>query len=68
MWAEQGWIEPTPGKATNKRLVALRLAEICSRFSIEAIAFDPWGITELQRVISEEGIKPSTLPAIRPGL
>ena len=68
VWAEQGWIEPTPGKATNKRMVALRLAEICARFSPEAIAFDPWGITELERVIWRRGHHPSAIPAIRPGL
>lgn len=62
VWAEQGHIEPTPGRATDKRRVALRLAEICARFQPEAIAFDPWGITELERVLSEEGI---TLPPLR---
>lgn len=63
VWAQRGYIEPTPGKATNKRVVALRLADICSRFHPESIAFDPWGITELERVLSEEGI---TLPRFKP--
>jgi phage terminase large subunit-like protein len=63
VWAKQGHIEPTPGKATDKRRVALRLAELCGRFQPEAIGFDRWGITELQRILSEEGI---TLPELRP--
>ena len=62
VWAERGFIEPTPGKATDKRTVALRLADICARFQSEAIAFDPWGITELERVLIEEGI---TLPPFK---
>jgi phage terminase large subunit-like protein len=62
VWAKAGHIEPTPGRATDKKRVALRLAEICARFSPVAIAFDPWGITELERIISEEGI---TLPPFR---
>lgn len=63
VWAQKGHIEATPGKATDKRRVALRLAEICARFQPEAIAFDRWGITELERILSEEGI---TLPPMRP--
>jgi len=62
VWAKQGHIEPTPGKATDKRRVALRLAELCARFQPEAIAFDQWGMTELERVLSEEGI---TLPPLK---
>ena len=62
VWARMGHIEPTPGKATNKRLVALRLAEICARFQPQGIAFDPWGITELERILNEEGI---TLPPLK---
>jgi phage terminase large subunit-like protein len=56
-WAEKGYIEPTPGRATNKRTVALRLAELCAKYQPDAIAFDIWGITELERILSEEGIE-----------
>ena len=56
VWAQRGFIEPTPGRATDKRRVALRLAELCAQYQPEAIAFDLWGITELERVISEEGL------------
>lgn len=63
VWAERGFIEPTPGKATNKRLVALRLAEICAKFNPESIAFDIWQMTELERILNEEGI---TLPKLKP--
>jgi phage terminase large subunit-like protein len=59
VWAKAGHIEPTPGKATDKRRVALRLADLCARFKPEAIAYDVWGITELERILGEEGI---TLP------
>lgn len=63
VWASAGHIEPTPGRATDKRRVALRLAELCARYKPEAIAFDRWGITELERILSEEGI---TLPTLKP--
>jgi phage terminase large subunit-like protein len=63
VWAQRGYIEPTPGKATNKRIVALRIADICARFCPESIAFDIWGITELERILNEEGLR---LPPFKP--
>ncbi len=56
VWSEQNYIEPTSGKATDKRLVALRLGALCAMFKPESIAFDLWSITELQRILTEEGI------------
>jgi phage terminase large subunit-like protein len=61
-WAKQGYIEATPGRATDKKRVAFRLAELCARFQPQLIAFDPWQITELERILNEEGI---TLPPFR---
>jgi phage terminase large subunit-like protein len=55
-WAKAGHITPTPGKATDKRRVALSLGEIFSRFRPDAIAADQWQLTELERVLGEEGI------------
>jgi phage terminase large subunit-like protein len=55
-WARTGIIEATPGRATNKRKIALRLAEFATQFDIRAIGFDRWGMPELERVLEEEGI------------
>jgi phage terminase large subunit-like protein len=57
VWARAGHISPTPGKATDKRRVAIALAEICARYQPEAIAADQWQLTELQRILGEEGIE-----------
>lgn len=62
VWQRDGHIEPTPGRATDKRRVALRLAELCEKYNPEVIAFDPWQMTELQRILNEEGI---TLPELK---
>ena len=56
VWADRGLIEPTPGRGTDKRFVALRLAQIACQYSIHKIAFDRWSITELERIMSEESI------------
>jgi phage terminase large subunit-like protein len=59
-WAERGHIEPTPGQATDKRIVALRVAEIWRKYKPEEIAFDDWGMNELLRILSEEGMPDMT--------
>jgi phage terminase large subunit-like protein len=56
VWAQQGHIEPTPGRATDKRVVARRLGTLCARFSPQAVAFDRWQIAELERVLADDGI------------
>ena len=38
-------------------MVALKLAELCATFKPQAIAFDRYGITELERILNEEGIE-----------
>jgi phage terminase large subunit-like protein len=55
-WAQQGHIELTPGRATDKRLVALRLGELCATFKPRVIGFDRWQVAELERVLADEGI------------
>jgi phage terminase large subunit-like protein len=55
-WRDAGWIAATPGKATDKRAVVLKLAELASIYSIEAIAYDRWGMPELERILDEEGV------------
>jgi phage terminase large subunit-like protein len=56
VWAQQGHLEPTPGRATDKRLVALRLGALCARFKPRVIGFDRWQMAELERVLADEGI------------
>ena len=56
VWAEQGHLELTPGRATDKRLVALRLGELQARFQPRVIGFDRWQVAELERILADEGI------------
>ncbi len=57
MWADRGYIELTPGRATDKRFVARRVGELCARFSPDIIGFDRWSIAEFERVLKDEGIE-----------
>jgi phage terminase large subunit-like protein len=55
-WAKQGYIEPTPGKAINKRYIARRFAQIAADYDLEAVAFDRWAINDLKVILADEGI------------
>lgn len=55
-WAKQGFIEPTPGKAIDKRFITRRLAEITAAYDLRAVAYDRWGIEELKVILDIEGV------------
>lgn len=41
LWAEQGYIEPTPGNVVDFRTVENEIRDLCERFDVREIAFDP---------------------------
>lgn len=55
-WKSQGFIEALPGRAIDKRAVALRLAEIGALYDVQGVAYDRWRIEDLQKILSDEGI------------
>src|SRR5262249_806996 len=56
-WRDAGHIIATPGRATNKRTVAVQLGALTAKYKPVSIAADRWGMPELERVLSEEGIE-----------
>ncbi len=61
-WAKQGLIEPTPGRAIDKRTIALRLAEIAGMFDLKGIAYDRWGFQDLENILAGEGVRLPLVP------
>ncbi|MFG1371109.1 terminase TerL endonuclease subunit, partial [Xanthobacter oligotrophicus] len=55
-WADEGWIEVTPGRATDRQFIARRLAEVRERYDVRAIGFDRWRIEDLLKLLADEGI------------
>lgn len=55
-WAEDGWIETTPGRATDRVAIARQLADIRGRYDVQGIAFDRWRFEDLGKLLSDEGI------------
>jgi len=56
-WEREGYIETTPGAATNYKYVVRSLADIAARYDVRAIAFDRWRIEDLRREMDAEGIE-----------
>lgn len=48
LWAEQGHLILTPGKTVGYDFVAKRMAELATKYRVDEIKFDRWGIPELQ--------------------
>jgi phage terminase large subunit-like protein len=57
IWSRDGWLELTPGRATNKRMVVLRLAELNALYQPKIIGYDKWGMDEVLRVMDEEAVE-----------
>jgi phage terminase large subunit-like protein len=57
LWARQGLLETTPGRAIDKAFVVHRLGEIAADYAVQGVAYDRWGMAELQRIMADEGLK-----------
>ncbi|MGZ8368122.1 MAG: terminase TerL endonuclease subunit, partial [Rhodoplanes sp.] len=52
LWARQGLLEATPGRAIDKAFVVHRLGEIVADFDVQACAYDRWRMDEVQRLLA----------------
>lgn len=57
LWKRQGLLETTPGRAIDKRAIALRLGDIAGRYDLRGVAYDRWGMDSLKRILEDEGIE-----------
>lgn len=55
-WANDGWMERTAGRATDRVAIARRLAEVRQSYDVRGIAFDRWRFEDLGKLLSDEGI------------
>ena len=49
LWCREGYLEATPGKTVDKRVLAQRIGGVCQGYDVAAIAYDRWGFPELER-------------------
>ncbi len=56
LWARDGLITATPGRAIDRAYVVHQLGELAALFDIQAIAYDRWRIEDLKKMLADEGI------------
>lgn len=54
-WADDGFITPTPGNVVDFRVVEDRIRELCERFDVQEIAFDPHLARNMLNNLLEDG-------------
>jgi phage terminase large subunit-like protein len=54
-WAHQGDLLTFPGRTTDPKAVALKIAELHGRYQIRALAYDRWRIQDLERELGAIG-------------
>lgn len=55
-WAEQGHIIPTPGNTVDLREVENHIRNLCARFDVREIAFDPTYGRSMMANLTEDGL------------
>ena len=55
LWADDGFIEPTPGNVVDFRAVEDTIRELCARFDVREIAFDPHLARNMLNNLTEDG-------------
>lgn len=54
-WVEQGYLAAVPGAVINKTFVASQVAEICSEYDVQFLAFDPAGMGDFMQACELNG-------------
>lgn len=52
LWAEQGWLEATPGSSVDYEMVAQRLCDMADEYDVQLVAFDRYRMKELEACLS----------------
>jgi phage terminase large subunit-like protein len=56
LWKEDGFIEPTSGAVIDVDRIEAKIRELCARFQVAEIAFDPWRAQVIASRLTEDGL------------
>lgn len=56
LWADEGWLRPTPGPCVDYDAVEQFILSLSKRFDVVAVGFDPWGATHLATNLRDAGV------------
>lgn len=52
-WVKDGWIETTPGNVIDNDYIEQKLVELCGKYDVRCVGFDPWGARNFAAVMIE---------------
>lgn len=55
-WANEGELVITPGDETDYSVIEADILDLCQRFRVESLAYDPWGSTQMAQRLSEQRV------------
>jgi phage terminase large subunit-like protein len=62
VWAQQGRLLTFPGRSTDPKAVALKIAELHGTYKIQKLAFDRWRIEDIKRELDVIGCNVELVP------
>jgi phage terminase large subunit-like protein len=62
VWVKQGDLLTFPGRSTDPKVVALKIAELHGLYNIKSLAFDRWRIEDIRRELSTIGCSVELVP------
>ena len=62
LWAHQGHLLTFPGRTTDPKAVALKIAELHGIYNIRALAYDRWRIEDIKRELDAIGCNVPLVP------
>jgi phage terminase large subunit-like protein len=57
IWAEQGFLQTTPGNVIDYRFIREEILRLRDRFDIRQIGFDPWNAMQTATELQDEGLE-----------
>jgi phage terminase large subunit-like protein len=55
-WAAEGDLIVTPGNETDFSMIEDEIVELCRRFNVQSVAYDPWGSTQLAQRLRDQNV------------
>jgi phage terminase large subunit-like protein len=55
-WAAEGYLIVTPGTETDFGMIEPEVRELCSRFRVVSVGYDPWQSTQMSQRLRAEGV------------
>jgi phage terminase large subunit-like protein len=62
LWRDEGFLLTFPGRATDPKTVAMKIAELHGLYRIRALAFDRWRIEDIKRELDAIGCNLELIP------